>query len=982
MVRGMSWVALFGALAVGAVRIAAGQVAGGKDQTAPVRIEALSAQPTPLFVARQPGLRRVVDVGVELSRPATDLVLRVEAGNETFDVPVAEAASSRTTVTEVEAPDFPGPVECKVTATVAGQSRSTSVTLGPQRKWRVYLAASSHTDIGYTHLQPQCAEQHNVNLDDAARLIERYPDFKWNCEVAWQVENYLAARKDSSIEQFQRLAREGKIGVEALYVNILTGLCSHEEFCRMTYFAHGLSRRYGIPCQSAMINDVPTCVASTPMVLANSGIRYFGDGINDARAITFTHMERKSPCWWEGPDGSRVLMMFVRPSFAYALRMGFHTSLEAARKLTLKHLAEYDARDDYPYDAIFFNGASNDNWPIEPKLPQIVEAWNRKYAHPKILFCRYAEFFEYIEKHYADKLPVVRGSGGTYWEDGAGSSARETALCRNAHEAVDNAERMLSLAGRLRPELEYPRQAIDDAWRNCLLYDEHTWGAHTAGTQPESEFTKAQWAIKSRFAHDADRQSAALVDQGARALASLVKTGGDCLVVLNMASWPRTDVVEAALPQGWTIADPSVRSVRVGETTLAAVPEVPACGYRVLKCGPLEEKQGGPLRQDGRERGSREPASPVSGPGDGTTIESRYYRVTFDAASGTVVSLVDKELGRELVDRKAPYRLNQYLYVSGGKDSRIVDPKTKPAEPELAIATSAKARLQRADLGPLGQRMTVETTAARTPRLTCEITVWEDVKRIDVVNRLTKTLTYDKEGVYFAFPFAASNPVLRYEEPAAIVRPDKDFLPGACVSWLTVQHFVELESADAAICWATPDAPLVCFQDINRGKWPADYTATNGHLYAYVMNNYWFTNYLAGQEGDFTFRFAITSRAKADNVASARFGWGAASPMRAVATAPNPLGPLREGSAGLLEISEPNVLLVGMKRSATGEGLVLRLWEVAGRPTTAQVRLALVPFHGARSCSLVEEPQGPLEVRSRSVAVPIRGSGLATVLLE
>ena len=52
-----------------------------------------------------------------------------------------------------------------------------------------------------------------------------------------------------------------------------------------------------------------------------------------------------------------------------------------------------------------------------------------------------------------------------------------------------------------------------------------------------------------------------------------------------------------------------------------------------------------------------------------------------------------------------------------------------------------------------------------------------------------------------------------------------------------IQHFVELESGDAAICWSTPDAPLVSFQDINRGTWPTEYAAANGHLYAYVMNN-------------------------------------------------------------------------------------------------------------------------------------------------
>jgi hypothetical protein len=915
-------------------------------------------------------------------------------------------------------------MECQVTATTAGQARSINVTVKPQKKWRVYLAASSHTDIGYTHIQPQCAEQHNVNVELAAKVIERHPEYRWNCEVAWQVKNFLATRKPEQIKQFHQLAREGKIGVQAFYVNILTGLCSHEEYCRMTSYAHELHRRYGIPYESAMINDVPTCVASTPMILANSGLRYFGDGINAERAITFTHMDRKSPCWWEGPDGSRVLMMFVRPSFAYALRMGFHTSLEAARRLTLKHIAEYDARDDYPYDAIFFNGASNDNWPIEPKLPEIVDAWNRKYAFPKVIFCRYAEFFEYIEKHYGDRLPVVRGSGGTYWEDGAGSSAAETKLCRNAHETLDVAERLAALAGQLAPERAYPRSSLADAWRNCLLYDEHTWGAHTAGTQPESEFTKAQWAIKSRFAHEAARESGTLLNQTSRDFAALVRTSGDSLVVLNMSSWPRTDVVEVTLPAGQTLTDPAAPSVRMAKTTLVALRDVPACGYRVLRCGPAEkiEPGTGPICRNGPEGAAHKldlspphpekketdagPASADRGPLaagslDETTLESRFYRVKFDPATGTIASVIDKECGRELVDRQAPYRLNQYLYVSGGKDSRIVNPKANPATPELTVNTSAKATLRPMSLGPLGQRMIVETSALMTPKLTCEITVWEDVKRIDVVNRLTKTLTYDKEAVYFAFPFAAQKPVLRYEEPAAIVRPDKDFLPGADVSWLTVQHFVELETGDAAICWSTPDAPLVCFQDINRGTWPADYAAANGHLYAYVMNNYWFTNYLAGQGGGFTCRFAITSRpagpgrapagsgdprqsrpARADNIASARFGWEVASPLLPVVTEANPGGTLPTPTASLLDIAEPNVLLVGIKRAEADQGLVLRLWEVTGQATSAHVRLPLLPVRKARSASLVEEPEKTLEVRQSTVAVPIRGGGLATVLIE
>ena len=59
----------------------------------------------------------------------------------------------------------------------------------------------------------------------------------------------------------------------------------------------------------------------------------------------------------------------------------------------------------------------------------MAKQWNERYEFPKIILCHNAEFFEYIEKNYGDKLPVFRGSAGTYWEDGAGSSARETTLC-------------------------------------------------------------------------------------------------------------------------------------------------------------------------------------------------------------------------------------------------------------------------------------------------------------------------------------------------------------------------------------------------------------------------------------------------------------------------------------------------------------------------------------------------------------------------
>jgi len=184
------------------------------------------------------------------------------------------------------------------------------------------------------------------------------------------------------------------------------------------------------------------------------------------------------------------------------------------------------------------------------------------------------------------------------------------------------------------------------------------------------------------------------------------------------------------------------------------------------------------------------------------------------------------------------------------------------------------------------------------------------------------------------------------------------------------------------VAWASPDAPLVCFQDINRGKWQTKLDLTNGHLYAYVMNNYWFTNYLAGQGGDFVFRFALTSRPQADSVASAQFGWNVSNPLTAVALDANPGGTLPTEPTGLISVAEPNVMLVGAKRPDSGAGLILRLWEISGQPTTVHVRLSPSAAQKAMACNLVEEPHEPLEIRDGTITVPLRGRGLATVRVE
>ncbi len=923
----------------------------------------LTAEPTPLFVKRDGALGRVVEVELAMSDyGGVAPTLRAVIGGTASDVPLVTLPLFGAAHAELLVPDSDKPQSVVLTASVGTQTRTVEISVQPTRKWILYIAAAAHNDVGYTDLQSKTLELHNLNTDKAIELAKRFPGYCWSLEVALQAETYLATRSGQQREDFLRLAREGRISVMALYANMLTGLPSHEEACRMFQSAADLQRVQGVPLNPvAMLSDVPTAEASFPMIAAQSGVRYLAHGINNGRAPTFRPYA-KSPCWWQGPDGSRVLVAFSE-AYGQARSWGVCTSVSRAKAELTAKLGGLEKRADYPYDAVYAHGEESDNTGLDPTIAEVVKEWNERYVFPRIVLTGGPDFFEHMEKTFGDKLPVLKGSGGTYWEDGAGTTARETALSRKAHESLGDAERLLALAQRLKPAgVAYPKQALEAAWRNVLLYDEHTWGASGSISSPEDPMTVNQWKVKAQFALDADKQSGDLLDQGLRAMAAQIRTKAQSLLVFNPSGWSRSEIIAVNLPKGLAISEPGVTTCETETGVYAWVKEVPACGYRTLKLGPAA-------------------AQPTAKPAEGATLDSTAYRISFDPATGGISSILDKENNRELVDAKAAYKLNQYLYVAGGKGTSIEYDGTSPSS-NLTVATSQNVTLRKMTLGALGEMMIVESSAAMTPKLSSVIIVWNDVKRLDIENRLTKKLTYDKEAGYFAFPFAAEKPTFRYEVPVGIVNANTEMLPGACLDWFTVQHFVEVEGQGGAVVWATPDAPLACFQDINRGLWQTVLPKVNGHIFGYVFNNYWWTNYRAGQDGELLFRFAVTSRVGSDPAASARFGAGVSSPLRAVVAEANPVGALKAPTGGLLTVAEPNAQVVGIRQAADGKGTVIRLWETAGKETVVHLDVKALGVGKASACNLVEVGAAPLELKRGVVSVPLRARGMATVRLE
>jgi len=425
---------------------------------------------------------------------------------------------------------------------------SRRVVVEPVRRWTVYLLPHSHVDIGYTQLQSKVEADHwrfYEQAIEAARRTADYPpgcQFKWNVEVLWATDGYLRQASPEKQQEFIDAVRKGWIGLDALYGNELTALCRPEELVRLVDYAQRLSERCGVAIDSAMITDVPGYTWGLTTVLGEAGVKYLSMGPNSSARIGLTHtVWDEKPFWWISPCRKHKVLCWVP-------RGGYYRTFRGEKEL-LGHL-KWLKQQGYPYDLVQLRYCLGDNAGPGVELADTVKAWNAKYAYPKLVIGTTHELFAEFERRYGDGLPEFYGDFTPYWEDGAASSARETAINRASAERLAQAEAIYAMS---HPKgFPYPHERFYAAWRNVLLYDEHTWGAHNSISQPDSEFAKSQWAVKQAFALDGARQSRELMAAATARLAKRAAGEVKSVLVLNMSSWARTDLVllpeQAAAP--------------------------------------------------------------------------------------------------------------------------------------------------------------------------------------------------------------------------------------------------------------------------------------------------------------------------------------------------------------------------------------------------------------------------------------------------
>ncbi|MFO7976265.1 MAG: polysaccharide lyase family protein [Candidatus Hydrogenedentota bacterium] len=819
--------------------------------------------------------------------------------------------------------------------------------LRPVRKWEVYILHHTHLDIGYTHIQTEVMTRQWEHLEKAielARATQDYPEgarFKWLPEGLWAIDGYLEQASGEQKRAFFEAVERGWIGLDALYGHELTALCRSEELLELTYCARDFARKYDLTIDTAMITDVPGYTWGMVPVLAHSGVRYFGAGPNRGHRIGYTLSEwGDKPSYWVSPSGRERVLFWVAGN-GYSL---WHGALMRDGSRLLQELQRLEERD-YPYDITYVRySIGGDNGPPDEGLCDFVREWNAKYAYPKLIISTHREMFEAFETRYGDQLPEIRGDFTPYWEDGAASSARETAINRASAERMVQANALWAM---LRDSAEYPAERFHDAWRDIILYDEHTWGAHNSISEPESDFAKQQWAIKQAFALEGNRKSKGLLQealQTVRAEGEITHT----VRVFNTSSWERTGMVTlpaAGLPEGELHAfrgeqkpAPSQR-LSSGEFVFIArnVPAFGSADYRVEKAGNYATKHDMHLSD--------------------TSIGNGELTVTVDPESGAITSL-KRSAGRlqhECVDTSSEPGLGAYIYVEG----------RDPANRKL----SGPAGVTIKENGPVMVSLLVESPAPGCRGLTREIRVIRNMPYVEIIVTMDREKIYQPEAVHIAFPFNVSDPVTRIDTPWATVEVEKDQFKGACKNYLTVQRWVDISNNDFGVTLAPVDAPLIEIGAITNDARVVGWRETiepSSLIYSYAMNNYWETNYKAEQEGITTFRYTVLPHDDAfDEVQATRFGVEASQPLVAV-----PVAPDTPASGSLLRVQPEQVFVTNLKPSDDGNAYIARLYNVSNETQHARISSGNKTFEELYLTDLNESVQESVQ---ETVDVPPHG---------
>jgi len=892
------------------------------------------------------------------------------------------------------------------------------------KNYTVHCTGHAHIDMNWMWSWPETVAVTNDTFATVLRLMDEYPDFCFSQSQA-SVYAIIERHHPEMLKQIARRVKEGRWEVTASHwvegdKNIIGG----ESLCRHLLYTRGyMQNLFGLKPEDVPIDWAPDTfghAATMPTYLVRGGVKY----LYMHRPGVFA-TQKPWAFWWEGPDGSRVL---VRND----IKVGYNGQITPRIARFLVDYVQETGCNDFMF---VYGVGDHGGGPTRCDILMLKEmaTWP---IFPHFRFSTVREYFELLEKQ-GRRLPVLRGEFNT---ENTGCYTSQS-LIKKANRFGENRLVDAEVAASILWAVDnkpYPRALLEEGWRDVLFSHFHDIlpgsGMHDTRTFTHGLFQKTM-AMTSMVEINALRQLAARVDTSRVAQSNLEMppailangigagvgnktqdgtlsraeqsngSGSRPFVMFNPTSWNRNDIVEATVwdDASWGMIKPlkernfvvetpdgkmiSVQKVQDGGfwghqyVTLAFPVEVAGMGYGLHTVVETASSSGGPgfpsynsgwAKKSAVTRGAFQTSSPHhctymidERPSEG--LENEFLRLDLNPCTGGIRLLLDKRTKTKLVaQEKANPLLIFETEKPHGMTAWCIDNVNAQ---EWPLMTAIRRKLD----GPYKAAIEVDYKIRESQfTLTYELRAGDPQLYLHLKGTWFQrgTLETGVPSLSLAVPFTLNNAKARYEIPfGAIDRPFNRLEEMPALQW-------------AQITGQTGGKTAGCLL-INDSKY--GYALDGSTLRLSLIRGSCDPDPLP-EIGEHEVHLALFPfQGKLSVSEATRCGRNLNHALRVVGTSVH-RGDL-PAIAQFLTVQPSNVILSEVKVAEDGRALILRCFEADGKPAMVRVNLdtqKLGKLKSVTETDLLERPMKKSSARGakNQATVRIPSHGIATIKIE
>ncbi len=377
--------------------------------------------------------------------------------------------------------------------------------------------------------------------------------------------------------------------------------------------------------------------------------------------------------------------------------------------------------------------------------------------------------------------------------------------------------------------------------------------------------------------------------------------------------------------------------------------------------------------------------------GDGW-IETPHYRLTYSTANGRVLSLFDHQHQWEVLDPSSEFSLFEFVRERTDVlvDNRREAYYNRDLEREKfnlpCWQTGWRAVRERAvrplgwrvEIGPESARLCLAFEAPGVNRLEQSFTLHAGSPLIDLDVSYDKLDYRDPEAIYFVLPLNLPEGwECLFDTAGTPVRLDHDQIPGVSRDWFTAGSFASLYTSQRGVTLYCPDAPMLQAGDFNFGrKNEVIPRRANPLLLAWPMNNYWNTNFPLTQPGKARFHYALQTHGP---LHAAQVAAQAQAVQAGLLVHPVFHNANQANAGRLLELKGEGVIVQHVKVKEDGQGILVRLQNLADHPVEASLRPGGDWAQTAFRCTPLEEVLDPLPLQDGAAQLLLQPHEIETI---